>query len=130
MDEKKDTLITKFINSFEGKQLLKKHTMLDRGIWKILGPDPNCDFAGPHIHPNLGLYRGELKDIISYAVSLPQFWSWGPGSIVKEEEPIIIDIDEDVLKSIKLFEQQKSLLENKLKEINEKLNFFSKKAGK
>jgi hypothetical protein len=62
-----------------GKELLKRHELLEVGLWRIRGEDPNCDFGGHHHQPDLGVFEGTLDDAIKYAVNLDGFWTWGGG---------------------------------------------------
>jgi hypothetical protein len=66
------------------KDLVKSYPLDTYGVWKVLGEDPNCDFVGPHRQPDLGTFEGKLEDIITYAVELPSFWSWGVGGDIKK----------------------------------------------
>jgi hypothetical protein len=65
--------------SYSGRELLKKHSLTEVGTWQIYGEDPNCDMGGHHHEPELGVVTGNLKDVIEYAVNLPNFWAWGGG---------------------------------------------------
>lgn len=69
----------KFLGTYAGAALLKKHHLNEAGIWQVRGEDPNCDFGGHHHMPYLGTYEGKLGDVISIAVDLPGFWTWGGG---------------------------------------------------
>jgi len=74
--------------SYSGRELLKKHSLSEYGIWRVYGEDPNCDMGGPHHQPDLGLYQGTLEDVIRLAVELPRFWNWGGGGDIKLPEII------------------------------------------
>lgn len=65
--------------SYSGQQLLSKHSLSDVGVWRIEGEDPNCDFGGAHSNPFLGYLEGRLLDVVTEAVSMPGFWTWGGG---------------------------------------------------
>ena len=56
--------------SYSGRELLKKHSLEETGLWKIRGEDPNCDFGGHHYQPELGIVEGRLVDVINYAVQV------------------------------------------------------------
>jgi len=68
-----------YFNTWAGKELMRKHSLLDVATWQIKGEDPNCDFGGPHHQPDLGLYHGSLEQAIKYGIKLPNFWTWGGG---------------------------------------------------
>lgn len=73
-----------YLNGYDGQELVKKYTLDSYGIWKIEGEDPNADFGGHHNPPFLGIVEGKLNDVIEYAVTLPNFWSWGAGGSIKK----------------------------------------------
>ena len=54
------------------------------GVWEVRGEDPNCDFGGAHYTPYLGTFSGKYIDVMSMAVEMSQFWTWGYGGEVKE----------------------------------------------
>lgn len=120
--ESHDTKRANFLNSYEGKELLKKHNMTEKGTWKIFGADTNCDLGGSHHMPDLGLYRGFLKDIINYAIEIPSFWSWGPGRIEKVHEPVIIDVDENSIREKEELKKRKTILEQELEDLKTKIS--------
>ena len=41
--------------SFSGRELLKKHTLSEYGIWTVRGEDNNPDMGGQHYSPVRGL---------------------------------------------------------------------------
>lgn len=91
MSERK-SLFQQFLETYNGKKLLEKHSLKETGVWKIEGEDPNCDFGGHHYSPDLGTYEGMLEDIISLAVDIPSFWTWGAGgTITRLNPPIKVD---------------------------------------
>lgn len=71
-------------NSYYGQRLAKKHSRSESGTWQIYGEDPNCDFGGHHHTPYLGTVNGTMYDAVKYAVSLPQFYTWGGGGELKK----------------------------------------------
>lgn len=84
MTNKKESNRQKYIGSYEYENLLKKYSLEEEGMWQIFGEDPNCDFGGSHVQPNLGFVEGKLEDVIEYAVDLPNFWAWGSGGSIKK----------------------------------------------
>ena len=81
---------TRYLETYFGKELLKKYSINEYGEWEIFGEDPNADFGGYHHEPSLVLCKGKLGNVIAAAVELPGFWSWGAGGkIVKRE---IVDV--------------------------------------
>ncbi len=48
-------------------------------VWKIEGEDPNCDFGGSHHSPCLGYFKGTFIQVAEYALTLPNFVTWGGG---------------------------------------------------
>jgi len=75
-----------FVNGYTGTELLKSYFLNEKGVWRILGEDPNCDMAGSHSQPFLCLFSGTLDQAINHAISLPSFFTWGSGgTIIKEK---------------------------------------------
>lgn len=64
-------------------QLIKKHSLETVAVWDIYGEDPNCDFGGHHHNPFLERVRGRLTDVISYAETLNDFYTWGGGGKIE-----------------------------------------------
>lgn len=95
--ETKPTPVERYFLTFAGRELLKKYKLTDVGTWKVRGEDPNCDFGGTHIMPDLGTYEGKLEDVIAYAVTLPSFWTWGAGGDISSySAPIKITAESSV----------------------------------
>ena len=86
-----DHTIKRFLEGYAGKDLLKKHALTEIGVWKVVGEDSNADLGGHHHQPLIGIFSGMLKDIIDYAVSHPNFWTWGNGGDITTV--VIIPID-------------------------------------
>jgi hypothetical protein len=106
--------------SYSGRELLKKHSLDETGVWKILGEDPNCDYGGHHHQPELGIVEGRLGDIIAYAVELGSFWQWGAGgNIRKMNAPIKITAESNA-ERVRL-EEQAARLREELKKIEQQL---------
>jgi hypothetical protein len=105
--------------SYSGRRLLEKHSLSETGTWRIRGEDPNCDLAGHHHMPDLGVVEGKLDDIIRYAVSLPGFWQWGAGGEISKIE--IKTVDSDTIRKTAELQARKAALEAELAEINKVL---------
>lgn len=86
----KETNYYRFLNTYSGKELLKKHTLGEVGTWRIFGEDSNCDLGGSHHEPDLGYVKGTLKKVIEYAVELPNFWQWGGGGRIEKTSPAVV----------------------------------------
>jgi hypothetical protein len=105
---------------WSGRELLKKHTLNETGVWKILGEDPNCDWGGYHHQPELGIVEGRLGDVIAYAVELGSFWQWGGGgNIIKMSAPVKITAESNA-ERVRL-EEQAARLREELKKIETQL---------
>jgi hypothetical protein len=65
--------------TYSGNRLLEKHSLNERGFWKVKGEDPNCDLGGYHHQPDLGIIEGTLKEALEYGVMHKDFYSWGGG---------------------------------------------------
>lgn len=88
-----------YISQYKGKY----------GIWEVKGEDPNCDFAGPHREPSLGLFEGFYEDVFEYATTLNAWCAWGAGGHVYSHS------NEKIIKI-------KSKRERKLEKITEQTN--------
>ncbi|CAB4134218.1 hypothetical protein UFOVP273_29 [uncultured Caudovirales phage] len=108
----------KFINDSTGKELLKKHSLNEKGVWRVRGGDSNCDLGGTHYMPELGIFEGRLQDVLEYAVDIKRFWSWGPGDITKVT---ITKIDQFSAENRRKLLARKAELEAELKAIGERL---------
>lgn len=63
------------------------------GIWEIKGEDTNPDFGGFHHSPTLGYAKGCFIDVLVYATTFPDFYTWGGGGyIVKSNKKEITDV--------------------------------------
>lgn len=71
-------------SSYSGKDLLKNHTLDEKGLWRINGEDPNCDFGGCHHNPDLGTFEGTLQKALEFAVEHPKFYTWGSGGYISK----------------------------------------------
>ena len=106
--------------SYSGRELLKKHSLDETGLWEILGEDTNCDWGGHHHQPELGIVEGRLGDIIAYAVELGSFWTWGAGGdIRKMGKPVKITAQSNA-ERVRL-EEQAARLREELKKIEQQL---------
>lgn len=110
----------RFFNTHSGRELLKKHSLTEYGVWRVRGEDPNCDYGGFHHMPEIGTFEGVLDDIINFAVDLSGFWDWGAGGdITKVDMPIKIDASTN--KRRKEIEKRINELEEELKQAKETL---------
>jgi len=76
----------KWLNDYNGTQLLKTHKLTDYGVWQVYGEDPNCDLGGSHSQPFLGAYEGTLGKVLEIAVTLPDWEQWGSGGSIRKVE--------------------------------------------
>lgn len=106
--------------SYSGRELLKKYSLDETGLWEILGEDPNCDFSGHHHQPKLGIVEGRLGDIIVYAVELGSFWQWGAGGDIKKiGKPVRITAESNAERV--LLQEQSARLREELKQVEQRL---------
>lgn len=83
-------LFASYLKTYSGRELLKKHSLSEEGVWHVFGEDPNCDLGGHHHEPDLGYIEGRLEYVIHAAVKMSGFWQWGSGGrIVKHEAPVV-----------------------------------------
>ncbi len=74
-----DVNYDKYLNSYSGRRLLEKHSLDEYGSWIVKGEDANCDLGGAHHMPHIGTVEGKLINVIKWAVSQNNFWTWGAG---------------------------------------------------
>ncbi len=113
----------KYLDTYSGQQLLKKHSLSQVGIWEIRGEDSNCDLGGHHHQPKLGVVQGKLQDVIMFGCSLSGFWQWGGGGdfIFIGDEESIPKVDEHSNIVREQLEQEEASLEARLAEVRNKL---------
>jgi hypothetical protein len=111
----------KYLTTWAGKHLLETHRLSDTGIWEIRGEDPNCDLAGAHYQPQLGIVEGVLEDVIMHGANLPNFWQWGSGGEFRLIGKTIPKVDANSALRRQELEDEAAELEKKLKEVKRKL---------
>lgn len=94
---KKNERFSSFINhSYSGRDLQRRYSLGEYGIWEIKGEDSNADMGGSHHMPSLGLVEGTLEQAIRHAVSLDRFYTWGAGgSIIKQDAPKVLKLGDN-----------------------------------
>jgi hypothetical protein len=111
----------KFLETYSGRELLKKHSLEEEGVWRIKGEDPNCDMGGYHHMPELGVVTGKLQDIIMYGANLPQFWQWGAGGSFELIGRDLPKIDAHSLEARAEMEDELKNLEEQVRELKRQL---------
>ncbi len=79
--------VSRYLSTWQGNRLLKKHNLDAEGVWRVRGEDPNPDMGGHHHQPEIGVFEGRLRDVIAYAVHQPDFWTWGGGGSIEPHVP-------------------------------------------
>lgn len=86
-----DNKVNEYLTTrYSGKELIKKHSLDEEGVWEVRGEDPNCDLGGHHHQPLLGYFEGTLEQVLLKAVNLSGFYSWGGGGDIKKVEKTLI----------------------------------------
>ena len=106
-----------FRDTYSYKELVKKHSLDEVGVWEIRGEDPNCDFGGSHHSPYLATVSGRLVDVIESAVELPSFWTWGAGGNIRLVEIQSLDMVNNKARLAK----EKEELQKRIEEIEKEL---------
>jgi hypothetical protein len=119
MTQQKESALERYSKTYSGRELLRKYPLTKTGHWRIRGEDPNCDFGGHHYQPELGVVEGTLADVIDYAVSLKNFWTWGGGGDISLVE--VKKIDPVYNQRQAELRQEAKDLEARLKAINAEL---------
>lgn len=110
-----------YLKTYAGRELLKKFSLEQTGIWKIKGEDPNCDFGGHHYQPDLGLVEGTLRDAIMYGANLKQFWQWGAGGNFEFVGETIPKVDGNSVEVLEALREEQKNLEERLAEVKRQL---------
>lgn len=111
----------KYTLTYAGRELLKKHSLDDVGVWRIRGEDPNCEFGGYHHQPDLGIFSGSLRDVMMYGTNLSGFWQWGAGGSFEFIGEKIPEIDSNSLAAKAALEEEAVELERRLAEVKRQL---------
>lgn len=85
-----DEGVIRYLNTYYGKELLKKYGLDYYGQWKVACEDNNPELAGPHHNKPLGIVEGTLDKVIAWATKQPEFWAWGYGGPIELHTPEII----------------------------------------
>jgi hypothetical protein len=125
MSRTKESAYMRYTQTYSGRELLKKHSLTDTGLWRIRGEDPNCDFGGYHHSPDLGTVEGTLLDVIEYAIELKNFWTWGGGGDIELVK--VQKIDEHRNRRVAELRKEAKELKSRLAEIETALNDLEEK---
>jgi hypothetical protein len=110
-------------------RLLKEYSPNTQGTWEIRGEDPNCDLGGHHHEPKLEVVTGTYKNVVEYALTLPNFFQWGSGGrIIRMDPPAdIINVDNMRNPRVVELEDERRDLHARLKEIESELQTLLRK---
>ena len=101
--------------------MIHKYLSEEKGIWKIFGEDPNCDFGGSHHTPLLETVIGTYKNVVEYAQSLAGWTTWGGGGHIEKIPDNLVDVDGLFSTEAKQLKKEKDALINRLTEIDSEL---------
>lgn len=104
------SLLEKYLNSVAGKKVVQKYPNF-YGYWKIMSEGDG------YSNKVLEIVKGELHDVIEYAVELPGFWTYGNGGTF-----VKIAVKEVNKKTI----ARRKELSSKIKELEEQLEVAKK----
>lgn len=111
-------------------RLLKEYKADEFGTWRILGEDPNCDWGGHHHEPELETVTGTYQNVIEYAMTLKNFFTWGYGGRIIKQAGKHKNIDNVINNRIPLLKEEKDKLLARIKEIDSELNTLKVKKEK
>ena len=111
-------LIAKYKNGYNYKENPYPDNQV--GVWEVRGEDTNCDFGGSHHRPYIGTFSGTFIDVVSMAVEMPQFWTWGRGGEIKLVT--VKKIDSAVTAKRKKLQEELQSIELRAAEIKKQLN--------
>jgi hypothetical protein len=90
--KQKPSNLDKFLQTTEGKNLIKNHSLTETGVWEVFGEKGMLE-GGSHSMPRLGAFEGELRKVLIHVVELPGFWQWGSGGrVTKYSTPPVTKI--------------------------------------
>ena len=110
-------------------RLLKEYSPNTTGTWEIRGEDPNCDLGGHHHEPKLETVTGTYKNVVEYALTLPNFFSWGGGGRIIKVDPPSNMVNVDTLRNPRVLELEEERRQHqaRLKEIETELSILIRK---
>lgn len=100
------------------KRLYEAYNKNEKGTWKILGEDPNCDFNGPHHEPELEVVTGTYANVVEYALTLSSFFTWGQGGRIVKAKGSVKNVDKISLSRIKELKVERAKLVKCLEDID------------
>lgn len=104
------------------KRLFEQYNPEETGTWRILGEDPNCDWGGSHHEPELETVTGTYKNVVEYALTLRNFFTWGGGGRILKLPSDVKDVDKLPRNpQVAKLEAERSTLRERLAQIEDEL---------
>lgn len=107
-------------NNHIRQKLLTEYHPQEKGTWRILGEDPNCDFGGHHHEPDLGSVTGTYENVVDYALNLKGFFQWGGGGRIVKVTPTL-NVDKLQSAKVRQLNLQKTRLEHEIASLTKQL---------
>lgn len=98
-------------------RLIKKYPSTTYGVWHILGEDTSCG-EKPRCK-DFGFWEGFYSHIVSYALTLPDFFVYGNGGTIEKVE--VKKLNEETINKIerkRLLLREREKIEKEIKELN------------
>jgi hypothetical protein len=109
-------------NNHVRKRLLEVYSPDETGTWRILGEDPNCDWGGSHHEPELETVTGTYRNVVEYALTLKNFYTWGGGGRIVKQPSRHLDVDTMPRNpKVAKLEAERTTLQQRLAEIEKEL---------
>lgn len=115
----------KYLTSFNGGIVTKKHSLSDFGLWEVRGESEHDGVHGSYTLPLLGYFQGTLQNVLMYVVELDKFWTYGSGGEIKAIDNII-NVTPDMVKQKKDLEHRRDQLRKDLEEIESNIENLGK----
>lgn len=110
-------------------RLLENYGAEEHGTWTIYGEDHNTDLTGPHDEPKLEVVTGTYKNVVEYALTLGDFFTWGRGGRIQKKtcQSKLLNVDTLVNPKVLVLQSEKTKLRARLEAIDEEIQSLTNK---
>jgi hypothetical protein len=109
-------------------RLLENYNAEEQGTWNIFGEDQNAELTGPHHEPKLVVVSGTYKNVVEYALTLNDFFSWGRGGRIQKKtcQSKLTNVDLLVKPKVLVLEAERKKLQSRIWEIENEISTLTK----
>jgi len=110
-------------------RLLENYGAEEHGTWTIYGEDHNTDLTGPHSEPKLEVVTGTYKNVVEYALTLGDFFTWGRGGRIQKKtcQSKLLNVDALVNPKVLVLESERKKLQARIWEIENEISNLTNK---